>query len=90
MPTHLPQGRQTAIRNALIADPAAARRRTETMIRQEYRTSPHWSALQTALEPVGPRSTQDGPAAVAETSTPSCWASSAGQAAARPRQGRRR
>ncbi|WDM16940.1 WbqC family protein [Streptomyces lavenduligriseus] len=52
MPTHLPQGRQTAIRNALIADPAAARRRTETMIRQEYRTSPHWSALQTALEPV--------------------------------------
>ncbi|MFF4170199.1 WbqC family protein [Streptomyces sp. NPDC001744] len=69
IPTHLPQGRQTAIRDALIADPAAARRRTEAMIRQEYRTSPHWSALQTALEPVWAAFDTGRTATVAETST---------------------
>ncbi len=69
IPTHLPQGRQTAIRDALIADPASARRRTEAMIRQEYRTSPHWPALHSALEPVWAAFDTGRTAAVAETST---------------------
>lgn len=69
IPTHLPRGRQTTIRDALIADPAAARRRSEAMIRQEYRTSPHWPALQTALEPVWAAFGTGRTAAVAETST---------------------
>ncbi|MFD3612600.1 WbqC family protein [Streptomyces atroolivaceus] len=69
IPTHLPQGRQTAIRDALIADPASARRRTEAMIRQEYRTSPHWPALQAALEPVWAAFDTGRTATVAEAST---------------------
>lgn len=69
IPTHLPQGRQTAIRDALIVDPGAARRRTEAMVRQEYRGSPHWPALQTALEPVWAAFDTGRTAAVAETST---------------------
>jgi hypothetical protein len=69
IPTHLPQGRQTAIREALIADPASARRRTEAVIRQEYRASPHWPALRTALEPVWDAFDTGRTAAVAETST---------------------
>ncbi|MFF4941965.1 WbqC family protein [Streptomyces rubiginosohelvolus] len=69
IPTRLPQGRQTAIRDALIADPASARRRTAAMIRQEYRTSPHWPALQAALEPVWAAFGTGRTAAVAETST---------------------
>ncbi|MEU6706555.1 WbqC family protein [Streptomyces wuyuanensis] len=69
IPTHLPQGRQTAILDALIADPASARRRTEAMIRQEYRTSPHWPSMQTALEPVWAAFDTGRTAAVAETST---------------------
>ncbi|POG46074.1 hypothetical protein BV881_18420 [Streptomyces sp. ZL-24] len=69
IPTHLPQGRQTLIQDALIAGPASARRRTEAMIRQEYRTSPHWPTLQTALEPVWAAFDTGRTAAVAETST---------------------
>ncbi|MGW9613296.1 WbqC family protein [Streptomyces diastaticus] len=69
IPTHLPRGRQTAIQDALIADPVLARRRTEAVIRQEYRTSPHWSVLQQALEPVWAAFDTGRTAAVAETST---------------------
>ncbi|WP_175409046.1 WbqC family protein [Streptomyces sp. TRM64462] len=69
IPTHLPQGRQTAIREALIVDPALARRRTQAMIRQEYRSSPHWPALQQALEPVWAAFDTGRTAAVAATST---------------------
>ncbi|MBH5334016.1 WbqC family protein [Streptomyces pactum] len=69
IPTHLPHGRQTAIRDALIADPTKARRRTEAVIRQEYRASPHWPALQQALEPVWAAFDTGRTAAVAETST---------------------
>ncbi|MEN3585313.1 3'-5' exonuclease [Streptomyces sp. ZYX-F-203] len=69
IPTHLPQGRQTAIREALIVDPALARRRTQAMIRQEYRSSPHWPALQQALEPVWAAFDTGRTAPVAATST---------------------
>ncbi|GEB57174.1 hypothetical protein GCM10017674_78460 [Streptomyces gardneri] len=68
-PTHLPQGRQTAIRDAPIVDPASARRRTEAMTWQEHRTSPHWPALQPALEPVWAAFDIGRIAAEAETST---------------------
>ncbi|MFE7466083.1 WbqC family protein [Streptomyces sp. NPDC057499] len=69
IPTHLPQGRRTAIQDARIADPALGRRRTEAMIRQEYGASPDWPALQTALEPVWAVFDTGRTAAVAETST---------------------
>ncbi|NML53258.1 WbqC family protein [Streptomyces sp. R302] len=69
IPTHLPQGRQTAVQDARIADPALGRRRTEAMIRQEYGASPDWPALQTALEPVWAVFDTGRTAAVAETST---------------------
>ncbi|MET9972249.1 WbqC family protein, partial [Streptomyces sp. NPDC006356] len=52
IPTHLPNGRPTLIRDAVIDDPALARRRTAGMLRQHYGASPHWPALAKALEPV--------------------------------------
>lgn len=36
LPTHLPQGRQTLIRDALIGDPCLARRKTAGMLRRHY------------------------------------------------------
>lgn len=69
IPTHLPQGRQTLIQDALVADPTSARRRTEAMIQQEYRTSPHWPTLRQTLEPVWDAFATGRTAAVAETST---------------------
>ncbi|GHJ01571.1 hypothetical protein TPA0906_34360 [Streptomyces olivaceus] len=69
IPTHLPHGRHSLIQDALIADPTSARRRTAAMIRHEYRASPHWATLQTALEPVWDAFDTGRTAAVAETST---------------------
>ncbi|MFH8627516.1 WbqC family protein [Streptomyces vietnamensis] len=69
IPTHLPQGRRTTIQDVLIVDPVLARRRTEAMIRQAYGTSPHWAALQPALEPVWAAFDTGRTAAVAESST---------------------
>ncbi|MEU3836095.1 WbqC family protein [Streptomyces microflavus] len=69
IPTHLPQGRQTALRDALIVDPAPARRRTAAMLRQYYGASPHWPALAPALEPVTAAFSSGKTATVAETST---------------------
>lgn len=69
VPTHLPQGRQTAVRDALIVDPGPARRRTTAMLRQYYGASPHWACLAQALEPVGAAFGSGRTAAVAETST---------------------
>ncbi|WP_331731285.1 WbqC family protein [Streptomyces sp. NBC_00073] len=69
VPSHLPQGRQTAIRDVLIADPDPARRRAAAMVRQEYRASPYWSALEAALDPVWAAFDTGRTAAVAETST---------------------
>ena len=68
IPTHLPQGRQTAIRDALIADPTSAQRRTAAMIRQEYGTSPHWPVLAQALAPVTAVFDSGKTATVTETS----------------------
>ncbi|WP_435058114.1 WbqC family protein [Streptomyces sp. bgisy060] len=52
IPTHLPRGRDTLIREAVIADPALARRRTAGVLRQHYGASSHWPALAQALAPV--------------------------------------
>ncbi|MFD3937940.1 WbqC family protein [Streptomyces sp. NPDC058611] len=69
VPTHLPQGRQTAVRDALIAEPGPAQRRTAAMLRQYYGASPHWAGLAQALEPVGAAFRSGRTAAVAEMST---------------------
>ena len=52
IPTHLPQGRRTDIRDALIVDPMRSRRRTMQMLWQCFGSSPHWPALDQALVPV--------------------------------------
>ncbi|MFF9147191.1 WbqC family protein [Streptomyces sp. NPDC014861] len=69
IPTHLPHGRRTAIRDAHIVDPARARNRTESMLRQEYGTSRHWPTLRSALDPVWPAFDTGRTAVVAEAST---------------------
>lgn len=69
IPTHLPNGRPTLIRDAVIDDPALARRRTAGMLRQLYRPSPHWPVMAAALDPVLDAFTTERTAAVAETST---------------------
>ncbi|MDX3434384.1 MULTISPECIES: WbqC family protein [unclassified Streptomyces] len=52
IPTRLPHGRSTVIRDALIDDPDRARRKTAGVLRQRYGPSPHWPALAQALAPV--------------------------------------
>ncbi|MGW4101652.1 WbqC family protein [Streptomyces sp. NPDC004976] len=69
IPTHLPQGRPTLIRDAVIAEPDTARRRTAGMLQQRYGASPHWPALAQALDPVLDAFAIGRTAAVAETST---------------------
>jgi hypothetical protein len=49
IPTSLPFGRQTAISDALLTEPARSRRRTEQMLQQHYRSSPHWPAFRREL-----------------------------------------
>lgn len=69
VPTHLPHGRQTLIRDALIGDPGLARRKTAGMLRQHYGASPHWPALAQALDPVLGAFGTGRTAAAAEIST---------------------
>ncbi|NEW72515.1 WbqC family protein [Streptomyces rhizosphaericus] len=70
IPTHLPHGQKTAIKDALIVDPIRSRRRTAQMLRQHYTSSPHWPTLDRALAAVLPLfEATDKTAAVAETST---------------------
>lgn len=70
IPTHLPHGRQTAIRDALIVNPARSRRRLAQMLRQHYRASPHRRAFGQALQPVLDLvTTTERTAQVAEAST---------------------
>ncbi|MGW2837233.1 WbqC family protein [Streptomyces sp. NPDC001493] len=69
IPTRLPQGRQTLIRDALIGDPGQARRKTAGMLRQHYGASPHWSALAQVRDPVLDAFGTGRTATVAETST---------------------
>ncbi|MFH8411441.1 WbqC family protein [Streptomyces sp. NPDC018019] len=70
IPTHLPGGRQTTIRDALIVDPARSRRRIAQMLSQHYSASPHWPALHGRLDTVFDLfTTTDKTADVAEAST---------------------
>ncbi|MGW7824759.1 WbqC family protein [Streptomyces puniciscabiei] len=69
IPTHLPSGRSTLIRDAVIDDPLLARRRTAGMLRQHYGASPHWPILARALDQVLDTFTTGLTAAVAEMST---------------------
>ena len=69
IPTHLPDGRPTLIRDAVIDDPLLARRRTAGVLRQHYGTSPHWPALAKALDPVLRTFSTGRTATVAEMST---------------------
>lgn len=67
--THLPQGRQTIIREALIVDPGLARRRTMAMLRQHYGASSYWPEIAQALEPIEATFDSGRTASVAEAST---------------------
>lgn len=69
IPTRLPSGRSTLIRDALIDDPVLARRRTAGMLHQHYGRSPHWPALDQALDPVLDAFATGRTAVVAELST---------------------
>ncbi|WP_307787444.1 WbqC family protein [Streptomyces musisoli] len=69
IPTHLPGGRSTLIRDALINDVGLARRRTAGMLRQHFGTSPHWPILARALDPVLDAFATGRTAMVAEMST---------------------
>ncbi|MEU9420146.1 WbqC family protein [Streptomyces sp. NPDC048272] len=64
IPTHLPRGRQTIVRDALIVDPDLARRRTMAMLKQYY-----GAALVQCLQPVAAAFGSGRTAVVAETST---------------------
>ncbi|KDN85588.1 hypothetical protein KCH_26050 [Kitasatospora cheerisanensis KCTC 2395] len=52
MPTHLPNGRATLIRDARLAEPALTRRRMEGILHEQYRTSPFWPAFAEQLRPL--------------------------------------
>ncbi|MFE4056042.1 WbqC family protein [Streptomyces sp. NPDC059096] len=69
IPTHLPSGRSTLIRDALIDDADLARRRIAGILRQNFGASPHWPSLAQALEPVLDAFATGRTAVIAETST---------------------
>lgn len=69
IPTRLPQGRSTPIRDAVINEFGLARRRTAGMLRQHFGDSPHWPALAQVLDLVLDAFITGKTAAVAETST---------------------
>ncbi|MFJ8752007.1 WbqC family protein [Streptomyces sp. NPDC102441] len=69
IPTRLPSGRPTLIRDALIDDVDLARRKTVGMLRQHYGSSPHWPALARVLGPVLDAFATGRTATVAEVST---------------------
>ncbi|MFJ8477732.1 WbqC family protein [Kitasatospora sp. NPDC094011] len=52
LPTHLPNGRATLIRDARLTDPGRTRRRVEGVLREQYRASPFWPAFAELLRPL--------------------------------------
>ncbi|GAA0475646.1 WbqC family protein [Streptomyces olivaceiscleroticus] len=70
LPTHLPHGRATLIREARLADPIRSRRRITHMLSQHYRSSPFWPTVRSALVAVIDQfAITDRTAVVAEMST---------------------
>ncbi|MER5780232.1 WbqC family protein [Streptomyces mobaraensis] len=68
--THLPHGRRTLVKNAVMAEPARSRQRTARMLHQYYGASPFWPAFRQSLGPVlDAFLTSNRTAAVAEAST---------------------
>ncbi|MCX5317789.1 WbqC family protein [Streptomyces sp. NBC_00154] len=45
IPTHLPHGRSTVIRDAVLVDPERSRRRVMHMLAQQYGSCPEWPVL---------------------------------------------
>ncbi|MGA5819471.1 WbqC family protein [Kitasatospora sp. NPDC094028] len=50
IPTHLPAGRATLIRDARMVAPKPSRHRTADLLREHYRTAPHWAAFKDRLD----------------------------------------
>ena len=50
IPTHLPHGRSTLIRDAVLVDPERSRRRVMHMLAQHYSSCPDWPALRHELD----------------------------------------
>jgi hypothetical protein len=50
IPTHLPHGRDTIIRDAVLADPERSRRRVMHMLAQHYGSCPDWPVLRHELD----------------------------------------
>ncbi|MER7843508.1 WbqC family protein [Kitasatospora sp. NPDC096077] len=50
IPTRLPAGRATLIRDARMAEPVRSRRRTADLLREHYRTAPYWAAFKERLD----------------------------------------
>ncbi|MEU4268974.1 WbqC family protein [Streptomyces sp. NPDC026092] len=69
VPTHLPHGRSTLIKDAVVVDPQLARRRVTHMLTQYYAKSPDWPMLRYGLDPVLHRFGGGSVADVAEEST---------------------
>ncbi|MGW8762484.1 WbqC family protein [Streptomyces sp. NPDC055815] len=69
IPTHLPQGRSTLIKDAVVVDPQLARRRVTDMLTQYYAKSPDWPQLRDELDSVLHRFGTASMADVAEEST---------------------
>ncbi|WP_093807704.1 WbqC family protein [Streptomyces sp. Ncost-T6T-1] len=70
LPTHLPHGRPTLIREARIVDPARSRRKLLLSLQQHYGTSRHWTCLSEALPPLlDLMENTDSTAEIAEAST---------------------
>ncbi|MHB6911380.1 WbqC family protein [Streptomyces sp. DB-54] len=70
LPTHLPDGRSTLIKEAQLADPDRSRRRIAHMLSQNYGRSRYWPVLRSKLGAVtGKFAATDKTAVVAEAST---------------------
>ncbi|MEU0443735.1 WbqC family protein [Streptomyces sp. NPDC006186] len=52
IPTHLPHGRSTAIRDATLVDPERSRRRVMHMLAQRYESCPDWRTFRHELDNV--------------------------------------
>ncbi|MER5202272.1 WbqC family protein [Streptomyces sp. NPDC002825] len=69
IPTHLPHGRSTLIKDAVVADPDLARRRLTHMLAQYYAKSPDWPRFRSGLDAVLHRFETARMADLAEEST---------------------
>ncbi|TNC22211.1 WbqC family protein [Amycolatopsis alkalitolerans] len=70
VPVHRPRGRESRIRELLLADPGGSRRRVSRLVHQYYRQGPYWASTRDAVEEVlAALELTDRVADVAEVST---------------------